>query len=200
MRTYSSREVKELLIAWIVLGLCFSVRALDFPPLFPTYFAAALLTVGVAFIFHELAHKYIAQRYGCWAEFRLWSWGLLLALLMAFVSRGRILFAAPGAVYIVPLVRRLGWDFDFGLRGNGLISLSGPLINVFLAVFFSIFRGLGGFIGLIGSMGYMINLWLAMFNMLPFPPLDGSKVFAWNKVVWAVITLPLIALVFFPAY
>ncbi|WP_211259700.1 site-2 protease family protein, partial [Thermococcus celericrescens] len=31
-----------------------------------------------------------------------------------------------------------------------------------------------------------VNLWLAFFNLLPFPPLDGSKVVRWNAGYWAV--------------
>ncbi len=200
MWTYSFREVKELLIAWLVLGFSFSARYLQYPTQFPTYFSVSLLTVGAAFVCHELAHKFVAQRYGCWAEFRLWTWGLVLALIMAFISAlsgSWIIFAAPGAVYIVPMVRRVGWNFDFGARSYGLISLMGPLINILLAVLFSPLRDLGGILTLIGLLGYSINLWLAMFNMLPFPPLDGYKVFMWNRVVWAVITIPLIAMIFF---
>lgn len=200
MWTYSFREVKELLIAWLVLGFSFSARYLQYPIQFPTYFSVSLLTMGAAFVCHELAHKFVAQRYGCWAEFRLWTWGLVLALIMAFISvlsGSWIIFAAPGAVYIVPMVRRVGWNFDFGTRSYGLISLMGPLINILLAILFSPLRGLGGILTLIGLLGYSINLWLAMFNMLPFPPLDGYKVFMWNRVVWAVITIPLIAMIFF---
>ena len=35
------------------------------------------------------------------------------------------------------------------------------------------------------SLAVFVNLWLAIFNMLPIPPLDGSKVLSWNKVIWA---------------
>lgn len=197
--TYSFREVKELLIAWLVLGFSFSARYIRYPT-FTTDFAVSLLTVGVAFVCHELAHKFVAQRYGCWAEFRYWTWGLVLALIMAFASAlvgGGIIFAAPGAVHIVPIVRRVGWGFDFSVRSYGLISLMGPLVNISLAVIFLPLTGFGGVLSQLGFWGYQINLWLAMFNMLPFPPLDGYKVFMWNKVVWAVITIPLIAMIFF---
>jgi Zn-dependent protease len=29
-----------------------------------------------------------------------------------------------------------------------------------------------------------VNIWLGLFNLLPIPPLDGSKIFAWNFIVW----------------
>ena len=40
---------------------------------------------------------------------------------------------------------------------------------------------------LIIGQGITINLWLALFNMLPLGPLDGGKVLAWNAAVWGVV-------------
>jgi Zn-dependent protease len=41
-----------------------------------------------------------------------------------------------------------------------------------------------------------INLYLAFFNLLPFFVLDGAKVFAWNKLVWAALFFPLLFFIF----
>jgi Zn-dependent protease len=37
---------------------------------------------------------------------------------------------------------------------------------------------------LLFSLGAYINTWLAIFNLIPFSPLDGMAVFKWNKVAW----------------
>jgi len=42
-----------------------------------------------------------------------------------------------------------------------------------------------------------INFYLALFNLLPVFVLDGAKVFAWNKAVWAALFFPLAYFVFF---
>jgi Zn-dependent protease len=34
------------------------------------------------------------------------------------------------------------------------------------------------------SLGVVLNFVLALFNLLPFPPLDGSKIFMWSRMAW----------------
>ncbi|MDI6855821.1 MAG: site-2 protease family protein, partial [Candidatus Thermoplasmatota archaeon] len=81
-------------------------------------FPIALLAVATGFLLHELMHKLVAQKYGCWAEYRAFPFGLVLALLM---SAAGFVFAAPGAVYIMGSITK---------KENGKISLAGPLINI----------------------------------------------------------------------
>ena len=187
-----SRELRELLTAWVVLSLCFSIRAVLLPAFFILMFAVALVTVGLGFVFHELAHKYVARIFGCWAEFRLWMWGLVVALLFSILSMGRIIFAAPGAVLIIP------YTYSISSRKAGLIALAGPAANIILATLFLLLTGAGGFLRFIAMYGSRVNLWLATFNMIPFGQADGLKVFSWNKLAWATITIPLCTVVFLP--
>jgi Zn-dependent protease len=154
-------------------------------------FPIALLTVGFGFIGHELAHKFAAQRLGCVAEFRLWFLGLVTALLFAFITRGSIIFAAPGAVYIQPK----NSPFGINRRDNGYISLAGPVTNTLLAMVFFLLIGSWGVLDIIGRIGFQVNLWLAAFNLLPFGVLDGEKIFQWSRVVWVAITAPIWILV-----
>lgn len=112
----------------------------------------------------------------------------MMAVVFALISGGRMIFAAPGAVYITP--RSYGLGYGITQKQNGLISISGPLANIVVALLFLLFSGLGGFIGLVGSTGFRLNAWLAAFNLLPFGALDGRKVFSWNRVIWAIVTVP----------
>ena len=44
-----------------------------------------------------------------------------------------------------------------------------------------------------------VNVWLALFNLLPIPPLDGSKVMLWDIRIWVVsFAAALLALSFIP--
>jgi len=128
--------------------------------------------IALAFILHELAHKFMAQHYGLWSEFRLNPFGALLSLLTLFSP---VKIIAPGAVII------------FGSRGTGekwgKIALAGPLVNIIQLVVFTI---LSPFYPVLGYAAFL-NAEFAVFNLLPFSVLDGRKVFTWNKRVWVVV-------------
>jgi Zn-dependent protease len=47
------------------------------------------------------------------------------------------------------------------------------------------------------AVGAMINLQLAFFNLIPFPPLDGSKIVRWNPALWGGLVAAAIGLQFF---
>ena len=78
-----------------------------------------LLAVGPAFILHEIGHKIVAKRYGCWAEFRADPKGLQFGIMLSFFLG--VLFMAPGAVMVSGLVKR---------RYNGYVAVAGPLTNL----------------------------------------------------------------------
>jgi Zn-dependent protease len=181
MAFYKS-EVIQMLISVFTISLAFS---LGFLVSFPLIF----LTVGLGFILHEMGHKLVALRFGCKAFYKMWVEGLVLAIIFAIATGGRFIFAAPGAVYIYkPGLTR---------KENGLISLAGPMTNVLLAFIF-FFLMLTPALQEVGAWGYRINLFFAMFNLLPFPPLDGSKVITWQPSVWFIVMAVAAVLFFFP--
>ncbi|MEM1548397.1 MAG: AN1-type zinc finger domain-containing protein [Thermoproteota archaeon] len=188
----SKTEVTHLLAAWIVLSLCFSIRYFfRASSILPLLLVIYLCVVGTGFVFHELAHKFTAQRYGYWSEFRLWPQGLAITFLSSLLTLGSLIFAVPGATYVVPRHYSLEWSKASEERRMGLISLAGPLSNVAWATVFFFLNRLSGLLGLIGSIGFQVNLWLAAFNMIPLAGLDGRKVLAWNIVAWVIVAIPL---------
>lgn len=176
--TFGTEEIRDILVSTIALGIIFSIgRGL-------TLENVGIITaiVALSFIPHELAHKFVAVHYKCFARYEMWKNGLIFALLLAVATNGGFVFAAPGAVVIYTVYQnRYGLhNIVLSPRQNGLISIAGALTNISIALLFWIFAP--SFF-LTGSIMY-INIFLAAFNLLPIPPLDGSKVFYWNKLVW----------------
>ncbi|WP_292728181.1 site-2 protease family protein [Methanoculleus sp.] len=175
------RERRDLLIAWLAISVAFTliyIRGGIDPIGFVFFFVMSLVTVGVAFVLHELAHKFAAMRYGYWAEFKKDNQMLLVAVVMAALVG--VVFAAPGATYVYGNATR---------TENGRISAAGPITNLLLCIPFAalwVFGG-GGLIGLVGLVGLRINAMIAAFNMLPISVLDGRKVLAWNPAIFAVL-------------
>ena len=185
--SFAPGELRDITAAWLLLSLAFaffmirlSTYALlpnpaSVPPVFlATVFGASLVTVGVGFLLHELAHKVVAVHFGQVAAFRA-DYGMLgLAVLGGLAG---FIFAAPGAVhhrgYLTP-------------REHGLIALAGPAVNVALVVIFLPLLLFGGLLGSVGQLGVTINGFLAGFNMIPFGPLDGATVRKWSTPVFAV--------------
>lgn len=183
----SKLELKEISKAWLAISVAFGIVigggfALSFG--FFNAFLLSALTVGIGFLFHELSHKIVAQKYGCFAEFRAFDTMLILAVIMSFFG---FVFAAPGAVFISGPV---------GRKRNGKISAAGPAANLILAlIFLSIAINFGK--SMITQYGFMINSWLALFNLLPIGNFDGRKVLAWDKRVYGAMIAIAVAFLFF---
>lgn len=176
----SEIEIKDLIKAWVAISIAFAIVMRGSLELnFYYSFIIASLTVGIGFLLHELGHKFVAQRYGCFAEFRAFDRFLILAIAMSFFG---FVFAAPGAVMISGPV---------GVRRNGKISVAGPIVNLALALAFLSILLIPptGVIKLIAVYGFLINSWLALFNMIPIGNLDGAKVLRWNKPVYILVVI-----------
>ncbi len=183
---FSRMEIRDILISVVVLAIAFTLlyRNSSILGFFEYHLGSDMKYVGlfglcfvlvvVSFLFHEFGHKFTAQRFGLWSEFRMWPLGLVLTLVTSLFG---FLFASPGAVMISGNVDK---------ERNGKISIAGPAVNIVLAA-----------IGIIGCFtinhsGWTIfflmlgnlNAFLAVFNLLPIPPLDGSKIFGWRLEIW----------------
>ena len=170
---FSREEVFDLVISVMVVALVFSYP--DF-----NVFYLYLVAVGLGFVLHELAHKFTAIRFGCASFFKAWPAGLLFGIVFML---GGIKLVAPGAVLIYPF--RFGrWGYRnprLTVDEEGLISFAGPAMNLIIAlVFLLIGTSWASFISL-------VNAELALLNLLPVPPLDGSKIIKWKVWVWLFV-------------
>lgn len=184
--TLGADEIGQIAISMVVVALAFSVRYLfASKEQFISFFPVILIGVGSGFVFHELAHKFVAMKYGAYARYQVWESGLAFSLILSLVTRGAFVFAAPGAVYI--------YSQHLTRQQNGIISAAGPITNLVIGSLSLILFILTptSYLSLIFASTASINFFLGFFNMLPVPPLDGSKVFAWNPLIWVVLAAAL---------
>ena len=154
-----------------------------------TYFLNILVVFGVVIIsmmLHELAHGFVAYKLGdgtAKSEGRLTlnpfkHLDPVLSVflpLMLFISGGPVF----GGAKPVPVDSR---NLRHGVWGMALVAIAGPLTNFILAFLMFVighFTGwmyLSGVVGMIFMEGILVNLGFGIFNLIPIPPLDGSRV------------------------
>ncbi len=195
----SFREIIHLVASLLVLTIAFSYPATGMEAL-----AIAAVGVGSGFLLHELAHKFTAQRYGFVADYEASPLGLILAVGLSIFTNGGFVFAAPGAVMIRGKRVHYGqlennyWNNLQNEREFAYISVSGAVVNLILAVLFITVSFIisDPLTIKVLSRAAFINVFLAGFNMIPFGPLDGAKVWRYNPVLWGLVGIPAIILFF----
>lgn len=150
-----------------------------------TIFAVAVLVFSV--VAHEVSHGYMAQYLGD-----------PTARFAGRLTMNPLKHIDPIGSFLVPLITSLapggfmfGWAKPvpynpYNLRdqkwGEAKVALAGPLTNLGLALVFAMILRFGGAFFTDAMLSIMhlivlINIILAVFNLVPIPPLDGSKVF-----------------------
>ncbi|MDP4012452.1 MAG: site-2 protease family protein [Candidatus Nanoarchaeia archaeon] len=182
MVLFTIREIIDLVILTVGLGYIFSAYIsrpkteleLVYPKLGLSWrdFKFAIIVTAPAVILHELAHKFVAMGFGLEAVFKAWYAGLGIGVFLRVINSPLILLA-PGYVQIPPSSSNLAIF---------MTAFAGPLTNLLLF-------GVAGYIlthakkltrnqAITIYLTKQINFFLFIFNMLPIPPLDGSKVFS----------------------
>jgi Zn-dependent protease len=144
------------------------------------------ICLTASFLVHELAHKITAQKRGLWAEFRLTTWGTIMTIISVFLPFKMI---APGAMMISGPVDK---------KSMLKISIAGPITNIILApVFFTVSLVLQqtapGYSFVLGFAGF-ISAFMAIWNLIPFGPLDGLKILSADKKAWVSVFIPSLVL------
>lgn len=151
-----------------------------------------VIPVIFAITIHEVAHGWVAKQYG---DKTAWMLGRLTLNPLKHID--------PIGTILVPGLMLAFTGFVFGwakpvpvnirnLRNPkhdmAIVALAGPVANLLMAVGWALFARLGVLIHVaevsvpmiyVGIAGIMINLVLALINLLPIPPLDGSRILSW---------------------
>lgn len=136
-----------------------------------------IFILGMAVIVHECAHGWVALLCGD-----------PTAKMLGRLTLNPIKHIDPIGTILVPVVTKMTLGFPFGWakpvpvnfaalrhpkRDMMLVAFAGPLSNILIAVLATLALPLAPkFLGLM----IIVNLFLAIFNLVPIPPLDGSRI------------------------
>ena len=149
-------------------------------------FIFSIIVLIFSVIIHEVSHGYAAYLQGDnTAKFagrlnlnplnHLEWFGSFFLPIMSYFLGGFIIGWAKPVPFNPYNLRNQRW-------GEAIVAMAGPLSNILIAVFFGLLLRFGilsqlgeGFV-MIAFIIVFINLVLATFNLVPIPPLDGSKI------------------------
>ncbi len=174
-----SMEVDEpasWIIAIVALSIAFGgPRVLD-----PNFYSSPVFVgVLIGFVGHELMHRMIAVRYGYYARFIAYLPGVLITIATGFIPG--LVILAPGYVAIIAThyyspqgaLQSVAAGPAFNIVVSGAALVTAVLLDDPLSTYMRIIA--------------WINAWMAFFNLIPIPPLDGSKILRWNITLWALL-------------
>lgn len=187
---FTKDEFKGFVVTVFVLAFIFSfsdwgVQAFD-AVVGLQNFAVAFMVVLVSVFVHHSAQRLAALVWGFRAEHILWWQGLTFSALIALFTNGALKLLPGSALMIHHMpVHRLGfYRYGPNFQTFGKIAVFGPLANLVFAV---LVRIVGELFVLNVSKLYFFNLLFAAYNLLPFPPLDGSRIFYASRLLYVFV-------------
>ena len=176
---------------YILLGAMLLMTLMNYSQLELLSLLLTLPAVIVAITFHEFAHAYAADKLGDDTPRMQGRLNLNPMSHIDPIGFMLLMFAGFGWGKPVQINPR---NFNRNVRmdkGEAIVSLAGPLMNFILAIVSAIILGAvymfaptSFFYGTVGNIIYIllqelviINIGLGVFNLIPLPPLDGSKIF-----------------------
>jgi len=200
---FSKSEYRDFWIVAFILAVVFSWSKwgkIDFD-LFVglgNLIIAFIISLIILFV-HHMAQRLYALKYGLQVKHKVWWPGIALAFLVAIFSNGTFLILAVSGTYVSVLtIHRLGrYHYGPSLKHYAMIALAGPAANLILA-------GLVKFIQLqllplpaaLVDQFFIFSIAFAAWNLLPIPPLDGSRIVFSSRLLYALVIGSVIGYIF----
>ncbi|MDO8660594.1 MAG: hypothetical protein Q7K43_01775, partial [Candidatus Woesearchaeota archaeon] len=162
-----------------------------------TNYLATFVIAGISVLVHHVAQRLMAVHYGFRPVHEVWWTGLLLGVVLVFITQGKVqIFAASGIGISMLYQHRLGTSttrYGPGIHQHATIALTGLVANVlFAGVAKTIELWTGITLPALHNL-FIFNLWYAGLNLIPIPPLDGSRIFYASRLLYVFLVVALIA-------
>ncbi|MBS3122569.1 hypothetical protein J4434_06835 [Candidatus Woesearchaeota archaeon] len=198
--TWKTSEIRDILITILAVAFIFAYD--DKQPVFHFNFwlfnfFKHILIVGLCVMIYDLGHKVSSIFMNLTSEYKMWSVGLLIGVIIAVLSKGKIYLILPGGILFHHwTVMRLG-HFRYGLNyfTTGLLAAMGPVFLLLFATFFKTIALFGLSSDLFNRITF-IFLYFAIFAMLPFPRHDGAHLYFANRNWYVIFLFFLIGYIF----
>lgn len=193
---FTPQEFRGLIIAILVIAFVFSYdewgpgNTFVFSIGVYNFFNAVLIAT-LSILVHDAGQRIWALAIGYRLEFKMWSFGLLIALIAALVTRGSLLLIIPAGFMLHHLAgHRLGF-FRYGINyfGQAMVALAGPLFTLMLIILLKVLSAFSP--NPLIQKAIIFNVVYAIISLLPAPPLDGSKIYFGSRMLYA-FSLPAI--------
>lgn len=176
MAIWTREELSDLLFAGILLSVVFVIS-------YQWSLWLAFIVVAIGLIIHELGHKFVGVFLGMdEIHFMLSPLGIAAGFLSGALI-GQALVTPGGVTY----------DMRENSRDRFLMGLGGPAANMLLFGVFMLISMTAPFtVGVadgevnVWLAAALVNLYLALFNLLPIPMFDGHQLYKINPMWWAV--------------
>ncbi len=218
MVKFSSSEIQVIIIASVVLGVVFGYD--DGQEIFQmSYWLTNLVLMTFfaffSFIVYAVSHKMRAKRSGSEATMEIWSLsrfsfkpegvlkgpikkipvGIIIPFILMILTKGALKFAAITSTQTKTISsKRIGKEFRYTTEfEEAQIALAGPLMALIVAFIAKALTPL------IPGMEHlmMMNLYIALFNMIPLPKVDGLRVYFGSPFLFSFFLALIIVSFFF---
>ena len=187
---YSKQEIGPLVAAVLLTAFIFVFRQEgDYfsIPLAFTQFIQMVVITSVSFFIRISCQKIYGLSQGYKIQFKVWWAGLVIALIIAFVTAGRVPLVLIGAAVSSLMVKQRLGEFRYGTSGSdqAVVRMWGIHANLILAILFAT-----GALFFPGSYFFTKGLWLniimAACSLIPIPQLGGARIFFGSRMYYYV--------------
>lgn len=190
---FSQEELTHFIIVVLTLSLVYSWTDWGTGQFSATTglknYIIALILIGMTVFVHHAGQRMMALKLGFRAENKIWWYGLIISLLLVIITNGNIKFLAATSTiaHLMPIHRLGAFRYGPNLVTIAKIVLAGPILNIIFSALIKSLEWIGILNPYIAGKLFTLNIVYAGWNLLPIPPLDGSKILYYSRLLYAFL-------------